>query len=78
MFSLLNKTSVITGASKGIGKNIAELFAKQGSDVHILDMDQEAGEETLKKIRNNGGEAWFHKVDVSRQEEVVDTFDINF
>lgn len=76
MFSLLNKTSVITGASKGIGKNIAELFAKQGSDVHILDMDQEAGEETLKKIRNNGGEAWFHKVDVSRQEEVVDTFDI--
>ena len=76
MFSLLYKTSVITGASKGIGKNIAELFAKQGSDVHILDMDQEAGEETLKKIRNNGGEAWFHKVDVSLQEEVEDTFDI--
>lgn len=78
LFSLSNKTSVITGASKGIGKSIAELFAKQGSDVHILDMDREAGEETLKKIRNDGGKAWFHKVDVSRQEEVVDTFDIIF
>lgn len=78
IFSLSNKTSVITGGSKGIGKSIAELFAKQGSDVHILDMDRKAGEETLKKIRNEGGKAWFHKVDVSSQKEVVDTFETIF
>lgn len=75
IFSLKNKTAVITGASKGIGKSIAQLFAKQGADVHILDMDQEAGKETEGMIRNEGGKVWFHKVDVSRQEEVMIAFD---
>ena len=36
MYNLKNKTSVITGASKGIGKNIALNLAKNGSDVYLI------------------------------------------
>jgi len=36
MYNLKNKTSVITGASRGIGKNIALNFAKNGSDVYLI------------------------------------------
>jgi NAD(P)-dependent dehydrogenase (short-subunit alcohol dehydrogenase family) len=35
MFSLKNKSAVITGAGSGIGKAVALLFAQQGSEVHI-------------------------------------------
>ena len=42
MFSLENKTSVITGGGSGIGKAIALLFGKQGSVIHILDIDENA------------------------------------
>ena len=40
MFSLKNKSAVITGAGSGIGKAIAQLFAKQGAVVHILDLNR--------------------------------------
>ena len=36
MYNLKNKISVITGASKGIGKNIALNLAKNGSDVYLI------------------------------------------
>ena len=78
LFSLSNKTTIITGAAKGIGKSIAQLFAKQGADVHILDIDLKAGEETAEEIRKNGYEAWFHRVDVSCLEEAMETFDLVF
>jgi 2-keto-3-deoxy-L-fuconate dehydrogenase len=74
MFSLQDKTAVITGAGKGIGRSMAELFARQGADVHILDMDEEAGEEVAEAIRNEEGEAYFYKLDVSNQGAVMDVF----
>jgi NAD(P)-dependent dehydrogenase (short-subunit alcohol dehydrogenase family) len=40
MFNLNNKTSIITGGGSGIGKAISKLFAKQGSVVYILDVDE--------------------------------------
>jgi len=49
--NLKNKTSLITGASRGIGRAIAQSFAKAGSDVIVhYNQDQNAAEETLRQL----------------------------
>ncbi|MBP8765750.1 MAG: SDR family NAD(P)-dependent oxidoreductase, partial [Ferruginibacter sp.] len=45
MFSLKNKKAIITGAGSGIGKAIAVLCAKQGAEVHILEINAAAASE---------------------------------
>ncbi|MEX0686811.1 MAG: glucose 1-dehydrogenase [Balneolales bacterium] len=74
LFSLSNKTAVITGGSKGIGKSIVQLFAQQGADVHILDMDEDAGKLIADEINANGGEAYFYKVNVVNKTETTEVF----
>lgn len=44
MFSLSGKKAVITGGGSGIGKAIALLFATQGAEVHIIEVNAAAGE----------------------------------
>lgn len=68
MFTLKNKVSVITGGGSGIGKAISVLFAGQGSEVHILELDENT--KTVIEEINRPGKAFFHKCDVSKQEEV--------
>ncbi|MEX0647834.1 MAG: glucose 1-dehydrogenase [Balneolaceae bacterium] len=75
LFSLKNKTAVITGGSKGIGRSISEVFAGQGAEVHILDLDEESGQETVEEIQKKGGAAQFHSLDVSNQASVLDVFE---
>lgn len=75
LFSLSDKTAVITGAGKGIGRSIALLFARRGADLHILDMDEQAGEKTTEDIVEAGGKAFFYKTDVADQHQVLETFD---
>lgn len=74
MFTLSDSTAVITGAGKGIGKSIATVFGQQGADVHILDLDEEAAEETVAEIEEAGGEAYFYNTDVSNQQAVHSVF----
>ncbi len=74
MFSLQNKTAIITGGGSGIGKAIAELFAKQGAVVHIIELDQEAASNAVAEIKSDGGTAFSHACDVSKQQRVVDIF----
>jgi NAD(P)-dependent dehydrogenase (short-subunit alcohol dehydrogenase family) len=62
---LQNKTAIVTGGAHGIGKAIAELFAREGSQVFIADLDRTAGEETTAKIRAEGGVCTFVLCDVS-------------
>jgi len=47
MFELKNKSIVITGGGGGIGKAIAELFVKQGGDVHVIEL-KEISETNIK------------------------------
>lgn len=75
MFSLTGKTAVVTGAAKGIGRSIAQLFAEQGASVHLLDLDSENGDNAVQEIKKRGGEAYYHNVDVVDQKAVLQTFD---
>jgi len=75
MFSLSDKTAVVTGAGKGIGKSIAQLFASQGADVHIVDRDEQPARETVAEIEKAGGEAAFHEADVADQRAVLELFE---
>ncbi|GAB4498877.1 MAG: glucose 1-dehydrogenase [Saprospiraceae bacterium] len=65
MFSLKNKIAAITGAASGIGKAIAELFARQGAAVHLLDRDLETAEKIAETLRSEGHSAFAHACDVT-------------
>ncbi|MGN6162995.1 MAG: SDR family NAD(P)-dependent oxidoreductase [Flavisolibacter sp.] len=74
MFRLDNKKSVITGAGSGIGKAVAKLFAQQGAEVHIVDMNEEAANLTAKAIADDRGKAFVQPCDVTNQHQVKTVF----
>jgi NAD(P)-dependent dehydrogenase (short-subunit alcohol dehydrogenase family) len=65
-----NKVVLVTGGSYGIGRAAAIGFARKGAKVSIADLDVERGEETLRRIKEAGGEAIFVRTDVSSEEDV--------
>jgi glucose 1-dehydrogenase len=70
---LAGKTTVVTGASSGIGRAIAASFAAEGALVVIADVTTEpleGGEPTADLIIRAGGEASFETVDVGRWEDI--------
>ena len=75
MFFLHNKTAVITGAGSGIGKAVAQLFARQGALVHALDLNEEALSATEEEIRTSGGFIKIHPCDVTKQAVVKNIFE---
>ena len=70
MFTLTNKTAVITGGGSGIGKAISLLFAQQGAAVHLLDLDETGANAVVQEIISAGGKAFFHKTNVAAQADV--------
>jgi NAD(P)-dependent dehydrogenase (short-subunit alcohol dehydrogenase family) len=61
---------LVTGGSYGIGRAAAVGFARRGAKVVIADMDVKKGDETVRRIKDGGGEAIFVKTDVSMESEV--------
>ena len=55
LFSLKNKSILITGSSKGIGKSIAHQSALMGANVIISSRKMDACEETAKEINDDIG-----------------------
>lgn len=73
---LANKVALVTGAARGIGKGIAETFAREGADVVINDINCcEQVEALAKTIRGQGRRALVVKADVSSREQVEDMFE---
>src|SRR6185437_3738532 len=67
MAGLLNgKVTLVTGAASGIGRAAAIAFAREGARVLVADMTEDAGRETVKLVKDTGGEATFVKCDVAR------------
>lgn len=66
---LENKTTLVTGASKGMGESEARLFASQGANVVLCDVDQREGEKTAKSITESGGTAEFMQCDVTNESD---------
>ncbi len=64
------KVALITGAGSGIGRASALAFAREGAKVAVADIVVEGGEETVRMVKEAGGEAFFIKVDVSNAAEV--------
>jgi 3-oxoacyl-[acyl-carrier protein] reductase len=71
MGRLADKTAVVTGGARGIGRAIAEAFAQEGADVAIADLapEQSAGE-VLEAIRAHGRRALYVQTDVSQEAPV--------
>lgn len=65
------KTGLVTGSGQGIGRAIAEAFAREGARVLVSDFNAESGEETVARIREAGGEAIFSCADVSDEAAVA-------
>ncbi len=59
------KVAVITGAGRGLGKEAALLFAKEGAKVMVCDINQESAEEVASSVNAGGGEALAFRVDVT-------------
>ncbi|HPI09112.1 MAG TPA: SDR family oxidoreductase [Saprospiraceae bacterium] len=74
MFTLSNKTAIITGGGSGIGKAISLLFARQGAQVHIIELNEEGAAETLAQIHSEGGRGEIHICDIAQQKTVLETF----
>lgn len=64
------KVALVTGASGGIGRASAIAFAASGARVMVSDVQDDKGEETVALIQAAGGEAQYHRCDVSDEGEV--------
>lgn len=64
------KVVLVTGGASGIGRAATLAFAREGAKVVVADVLAEGGEETVRMIKEAGGQATFIKTDVSKATEV--------
>lgn len=71
IFSLENKVVIITGGSSGIGRAISILFAQQGAEVHIFDLQGPLSDETISEVQQFNKNSKFHPVDITNEGLVL-------
>ena len=70
MSLLAGKTAIITGASKGIGKGIAEVFAKNGANVAFTYLSSaERGQALEQELKEHGAQVKGYRSDASKMED---------
>ncbi|WP_409272804.1 SDR family NAD(P)-dependent oxidoreductase [Neobacillus sp. SCS-31] len=64
------KTAIITGGGSGFGRETALKLAEKGTNISIVDLSREKGEETVRLCKERGGDAIFIQADVSKVDDV--------
>ncbi|WP_462413689.1 SDR family NAD(P)-dependent oxidoreductase [Neobacillus sp. Marseille-QA0830] len=69
-FSLKNKTAIVTGGNRGLGRSIAIALAEAGADLVIVGRDEKRNEEVVREIKNLGRKAMDFSVDLSKVNSI--------
>jgi len=72
LISLKDKRALITGSASGIGRAMAYRFAEAGADLHLVDINQKALEETKQELARLKREVSIFKVDLAKKEAIDD------
>jgi NAD(P)-dependent dehydrogenase (short-subunit alcohol dehydrogenase family) len=72
---LEGKVAIVTGAAMGMGLATAKLFAEAKAKVVVADFNEEKGQAAVSEIEDNGGTAYFVKVDISKSDQVKKMID---
>lgn len=70
MNRLKDKVAIVTGSTSGIGVGIAGLFAAEGAKVVICGRREEKGQTVVDSIKKEGGEAYYHFMDITSPESI--------
>jgi NAD(P)-dependent dehydrogenase (short-subunit alcohol dehydrogenase family) len=69
-YDLTGRTAFVTGAAGGIGRASAVLLARAGATVHCADLDTHGLDETARSIKETGGTAHLHHLDVTDRDRL--------
>lgn len=74
-YDFSNKVALVTGATSGIGKSTAIMFARNGAKTVVAGRNKKRGQEVVDAIKADGGEAIFIQVDMEDQVEIKQMID---
>ncbi|WP_462409027.1 SDR family oxidoreductase [Neobacillus sp. Marseille-QA0830] len=75
LFSLKGKTAIVTGGGRGLGQQIAEVFAEAGANVVVCSRNVEACQELSESLNQKGVKSLALKCDVSNQDDIRQVVD---